>query len=49
MSRTKSASSFIQQQLTESHSVIEDMQYLVGKYPNGYEGTESRKPERDSV
>ena len=27
---------------------IEDMRYLVGKYPNGYEGSESRKPERDS-
>lgn len=28
-----------------SHSAREDMRYLVQKYPNGYEGTESRKPE----
>ena len=25
----------------------EDMRYLVRKYPHGYEGSESRKPERD--
>jgi hypothetical protein len=27
------------------HSVVEDMRYLLGKYPNGYEGSESQKQE----
>lgn len=50
MSRPKSVSiSFILQQLRDSHSAIEDMQYLVEKYSNGYEGTESFKAERDGV
>ena len=38
---------FTEGTLIGSHSAIEDMRYLVRKYPHGYEGSESRKPERD--
>ena len=31
------------------YSTIEDMRYLVRKYPNGYEGTETRRAEREST